>query len=454
MNMRKPNQPNPHAARPKAEATAPKPKLPPAPPVYRPQLAPRVAQPKAAIGRQATPARANPVAPPAYRPQPTPKVLQKKSPPGAQPHTRPSTSAPVARHASHAEPKRVVQPKTAAHTPLKPTAAPPIKRPQPTQGVPQAKKNGESVVQAKGPVGVVRQTPVGGGGSAPRPANRPPRVGAQGRGVIQPFLKDKDNVVWMGGSPQDYWTQNRTRIEPLLTEAGQPVPGNINDILKTLLDKNITEYTFEDVRLRVITSRGKLYIKGLQITRTSEGLAMSGTLPDGKPVKGSVYLPEYYIDATGKARIQPTRVAEAGSPERAFTKAMRVHNITAEPKGIRLGDFLAYHAASIAKNAGITHIVAMKVVPAARNFYVRLGFLEYDASRSYEVLVERKRKIQESMLKATGSEMAGLGEDLQATIAGMSEATLYVDVNTLMAKAATNWTSAWKKFGEGAYAQK
>ncbi len=56
-------------------------KTPNAPPVYRPQPAPKCLQPKAATPRQTTPGRTGvaPSPPPAYRPQPVPKVLQKKA---------------------------------------------------------------------------------------------------------------------------------------------------------------------------------------------------------------------------------------------------------------------------------------------------------------------------------------------------------------------------------------
>src|SRR5947209_15804610 len=78
---------------------------PVAPPVYRPQPAPRALQPKAAAPQAKKAPVAPPVAtkgvpaaPPAYRPQPTPKVLQRKTAISQQPSpaTRPQRGAPPA----------------------------------------------------------------------------------------------------------------------------------------------------------------------------------------------------------------------------------------------------------------------------------------------------------------------------------------------------------------------
>jgi|ERR1043165_1457299 hypothetical protein len=77
----RPAQPHrPNVLQPKAAALLVR-KTPTAPPVYRPQPAPRCLQPKAATPQQPpSPGRINAAAPPppVYRPQPTPKVLQRK----------------------------------------------------------------------------------------------------------------------------------------------------------------------------------------------------------------------------------------------------------------------------------------------------------------------------------------------------------------------------------------
>ncbi|MDT4896286.1 MAG: hypothetical protein QOH25_1363 [Acidobacteriota bacterium] len=111
--MRKQHQSHPRAVQPKIARAPQKLKQPVAPPVYRPQPAPKVLQRKMATTRQsANQTKPTPVAPPAYRPQPTPKVLQAK----------PS----------------VLQPKTEAGARVPPTA-PALYRPQPTPKCLQAK---------------------------------------------------------------------------------------------------------------------------------------------------------------------------------------------------------------------------------------------------------------------------------------------------------------------------
>jgi len=65
-------------------------KRPVAPPVYRPQVTPKVLQPKAPPIRPVNQTRVRPVAPPVYHVQPVPKVLQTKSGAAMQ---RPSASS-------------------------------------------------------------------------------------------------------------------------------------------------------------------------------------------------------------------------------------------------------------------------------------------------------------------------------------------------------------------------
>lgn len=93
---------------------------------------PCVAQPKMA----APPLKKQPVAPPVYRPQPAPKAVQPKLANTAQSRA-PLIASPVYRP----EAKKFVQPKmTTAQTP-KLTKAPPVYRPQPTPKVLQTKKS-------------------------------------------------------------------------------------------------------------------------------------------------------------------------------------------------------------------------------------------------------------------------------------------------------------------------
>ncbi|MDQ3744908.1 MAG: hypothetical protein M3444_11040 [Acidobacteriota bacterium] len=145
-------------------------KMPTAPPVYRPQAAPKVLQtkaatvlPPAAATRQLTPA-----APHAYQPQPVPKVLQRKAALSTQTPglaaKRPPAAPPVYR--PHPEPKclqakRPAAPRSANQAKPSPVAAPAY-RPQPTPRVLQLKK-------ADGP----------GGGTRPAHAATPVHATAQ-----------------------------------------------------------------------------------------------------------------------------------------------------------------------------------------------------------------------------------------------------------------------------------
>lgn len=94
--MRKQHQSHQRAVQPKSAIAPQKPKQPVAPPVYRPQPAPKVLQRKMATTHQpANQTKPAPVAQPAYRPQPTPKVLQAK-PSVLQPKTETGAGMPPA----------------------------------------------------------------------------------------------------------------------------------------------------------------------------------------------------------------------------------------------------------------------------------------------------------------------------------------------------------------------
>ncbi len=105
---KKPVKPSPHRpathAPPVAQLKAPK--LPVAPPVYRPHAATKAVQPKMANGAVN---RKPPAAPPVYRPQPTPKVLQKKISPLAKPPVGPLVNRPAI---------KIVQPKIVSRAPV------------------------------------------------------------------------------------------------------------------------------------------------------------------------------------------------------------------------------------------------------------------------------------------------------------------------------------------------
>jgi hypothetical protein len=198
-----------------------------------------------------------------------------------------------------------------------------------------------------------------------------------------------------------------------------------------------------------------LTITGLQIKRTDEGLKLTGDLSDGKDITGSVYLPEYYIDVTGKGAVYPVRANKVSFSEKFwYTRALRVHNINANPQGLKLGDYIAYYAAVEAEKVGIKYIVAMHVVPKARNFYLRLGFKEYDEALGYDVLVKKKEEIRKKLSTAKSEQMESLSKDQMKINEAMTEATLFVDTTTLKQNARKNWESVWKKKSPGSYEKK
>jgi hypothetical protein len=124
-------------------------KQPVAPPVYRPQPAPKCLQPKMAVS---SPPAINqskrlPVAPAAYRPQPLPKVLQMKRPAGQPAQTSPLDRKPIAPGGNHAQPQPGVLQRKQQSVPERSFSkqtesrpgAPALNRPQTAPNILQAK---------------------------------------------------------------------------------------------------------------------------------------------------------------------------------------------------------------------------------------------------------------------------------------------------------------------------
>lgn len=188
------------------EATAPRPQ-------HAAQLKPPARTTPAA--RPATHATVQPKrppsAPPVYRPQPAPKVLQKKSPPGRPteetrafaPRPAQAPARTAAPPAYRPEPTKVLQPKAA--TPVaRPLAKPPVAPARPTQTTLQMKPNN---VPAK------PESKAGGAfaGAAPtRPAPRasaPPPVPRSS--VVQRMIDDEEMEDRYGSG---YWPPPKTVI--------------------------------------------------------------------------------------------------------------------------------------------------------------------------------------------------------------------------------------------------
>lgn len=202
----------------------------------------------------------------------------------------------------------------------------------------------------------------------------------------------------------------------------------------------------------LVASSVRTSITNLKVTPTNQGFELSGFISDGSAITGSVDTPAYYIDASGTAKTEPIREDAASFFQRVrWKKAMRVQNITADPKGQALGDYLAWYVADKASKASISHIVAMHVVPKARNFYHRLGFEEYNKARPYSMLVDAKKVLDAEMKTTEASALSALGARQKELIDAMSDATLVIPVAALLIKARTNWEEKWRRTSEGNY---
>jgi hypothetical protein len=197
----------------------------------------------------------------------------------------------------------------------------------------------------------------------------------------------------------------------------------------------------------------RLGLKGAVDVNVGETeIRLAGTLKDGtgKPIKatGTVYLPEYKTSENrGTAPVEATTRSgwdNFWSP----ADALRVKNLTADPRGMRLGQLLTLHHGQAAKKRGKEHVLAMNVSDARVPFYEPLGFTEYDASRPYAMLKRQKDGIDEFLRSPNAQHLPQkqLQEHLQqrqALIDEMAESALIISSDALIANSAQAVRGMW-----------
>ena len=320
---------------------------------------------------------------------------------------------------------------------------------------------------AAGPMAAQRQAGRTGTGVAPPPVAWPgPTGAAQAKGPMRPAAVAPPAISWPGAGPAALQRNSGPRqgstapptrpvasapphptwANPWRTASPAiPVPG------RGIVQRSSTAATSAATPS---AAAAKLKFTDVKCNLTKEGMALSGRLSDGRDVKGSVYLPTFYIDTSGNAETPPIPAASATASDRNnWTQALRVQNITAEPNGMKFGDFLAYQVGVRAGELGITHILAMTVVPKARNFYSRLGFTDYNAVNSYGSLLKRTKWLEDEVRRINTAkeptDTAALMLQIQQYRNEMAQATMMVPVATLRTKAVANWRSKWRQIDTG-----
>lgn len=182
-------------------------------------------------------------------------------------------------------------------------------------------------------------------------------------------------------------------------------------------------------------------------------LRIWGAFDNGTKIDCVVYLPLYYISLQGVNRPPRPVVAAThdgqGLPDNMVT-ALRVQNITAEPKKMALGSHLMLRAAERAKDRGVHHLLAMKVNPTTNGWYARMGFTEYDSAEALHLLTQQEAQIKQQLQNAPSqNHVEMLSPALESVMMQKADMIRFAVVDNVIAKARTDWDARWERDGNG-----
>jgi hypothetical protein len=192
----------------------------------------------------------------------------------------------------------------------------------------------------------------------------------------------------------------------------------------------------------------------IRVFRTASGLSLAGRLEEnGAAISGSVLLEQYLIDPSGEGKTPPVKTQAAASKGTAI--ALRVHNITVAPMKLGLGDFLLKACALEAQTRGISYLLAMNCVDAARTWYFRMGFVPYAAHKSFEALTERKKTVDEQIRGAQSPEememLMPTRIGIQTDLESVEALAMFASVDTVINRASESIKKRWMNVAQGQY---
>lgn len=191
----------------------------------------------------------------------------------------------------------------------------------------------------------------------------------------------------------------------------------------------------------------------VEVTAGAGGVDVAGTLKDAQDqdvdVKGTVDTPEYFVAAD--RRIAPLPGASRSGWDNYWTptNALRVRNLTAAPRGMKLGQLMTCEVALEALRRGKSHVIAMSVSDARGPFYTPLGFVDYNASRPWQDLKRQyddianylrspqAANLPDEAIGPSAQHMADLKEE-------MSNSSMIIASAALRDNSRADFTQAWQ----------
>jgi len=193
---------------------------------------------------------------------------------------------------------------------------------------------------------------------------------------------------------------------------------------------------------------------GIDVTTGTGEVRIAGSLKDTDdkdvPVTGTVYTPEYFVDHA--QRTVPPVPGASRSLWESFWKpanALRVQNVTADPRGMKLGQLMTHEVALEALRRGKSHVIAMSVSDARGPFYTPLGFGDYDTSKPWQDLKRQHDEIANYLhspaaanlsaeaIRPSAQHMADLKEE-------MSNSAMIIDSATLRDNSRDAFVQTWR----------
>ncbi|MGP1386602.1 MAG: eCIS core domain-containing protein [Thainema sp.] len=250
---------------------------------------------------------------------------------------------------------------------------------------------------------------------------------------------------------KDYKTQNK------LIRGGSG-----NDRLQESLDrpKNIQVTNTTDTNAiqpkRYVTEpqKNRRNLGGaVNVTRGKESIDLKGSLTnedtqEQENASGKVYMPEYKISENREEA--PTRIrSEKGSWWDNYQKpsdALRVANLTASPRGMRMGQLLTYEHGLEAKDRKKQYVIAMNVSDARGPFYEPLGFIDYNGSRPWKFLDEQRATLEDYIRNNPEAEDIGRAALILQDIKNeMRDSAMIIETKTLISKSKEQAEAIWEE---------
>jgi hypothetical protein len=206
-------------------------------------------------------------------------------------------------------------------------------------------------------------------------------------------------------------------------------------------------------RYKTTADKNKLRLSGsVDVDENEANIDVTGKLTSEAnkdlPVSESVNISAYKVS---KDRSQePVRASDRLEITNFFEppNALRVANLSARPRGIRLGQLLMYHHALMAQNQEKPYIIAVNVSDARGPVYEPLGFTDYNKSRPWNDLNAKKQSYDDRLRSEEGKQLSqkevdAILEARQALVDELSRSSMIIDTNLLINNSRRSWELVW-----------